>query len=95
MLMRYCSVEKDGSVKRASAVATKLGYGSMLNLRVNLISGFARGALTSVTLAYRNTLPANMSRGSWFKEEFSRNSTLLLTHLNLKQLHAEFKILAA
>lgn len=54
MLMRYCSVDKQGNIQKASSVATKLGYGSMLNLRVSLVSSFAWGALLSTTLARRH-----------------------------------------
>lgn len=52
--MRYCTVEKDGSFKIAGKKAIKLGYGSMLNLRVILVSTFGFGALSSTTIAYHH-----------------------------------------
>ena len=55
MLMKYTNVAEDGNVSGlGNASAVKYGYGSMLNLRVQLVFGFMLSGIHSpVSFAYR------------------------------------------
>lgn len=54
LLQRYIEVKRDGSYIIGSKDAIKFGYGSMLNLRVNLVNAFAYTALVSNVIASKN-----------------------------------------
>lgn len=47
-------MKRDGSFLIGSKDAIKFGYGSMLNLRVNLVNAFAYTALVSNVIAFKN-----------------------------------------
>ncbi|KAL4465055.1 hypothetical protein ABPG72_012238 [Tetrahymena utriculariae] len=105
LLMRYCQVSKDGSFKIAGKKAIKLGYGSMLNLRVILVASFCFGGLSSVHLAYHNRELAKKYceetyhlqkkqigiRDIYFKEDFARMTSYLISSLKLKEMYARYQ----
>ncbi|CAD8122091.1 unnamed protein product [Paramecium sonneborni] len=57
MLMRYTQVDESGKVTTSSKNAIKYGYGSMLNLRVNLVNVFSIFGLFTNNLAYYQVKP--------------------------------------